>query len=103
MKRNTLTLHVYLYSYNSFPSEGKICTLYTNKYYLYDKEYCSEHINILDRLYILTSYLMKLLKHFDIILPSVSSSSRVLFPSVLYVIMYWGNIFLIWHVDGCFR
>ena len=41
-------------------------------YYLYDKEYCSEHINILNKLYILTYYLLKLVIHFDIILPSVS-------------------------------
>jgi hypothetical protein len=78
MKWNTLTLHVYLYFYNSFPFEAKMCTLYRNKYYLYDKEYCSEHINILNRLYILTSYLMKLVIHFDIILPSVSLSTSPL-------------------------
>jgi hypothetical protein len=38
LKRNTLTLQMYFYSNNSFPLEAVVCSVYTNKYYFYNKE-----------------------------------------------------------------
>jgi hypothetical protein len=98
-----LTLHVYLYSNNLFPFETKVSSIYTNKYYIYDREHCNEHINVLNRLYIVTSYLLKLAMHFMLYCHLCLCLLMTPFPSVLYVIMYWEKYIPIWHVDGCFR
>jgi hypothetical protein len=94
---------MYLYSSNSFPFEAEVRSIYTNSYYLCDKEYCNEHINILNRLYILTSYLLKLVIHLDNILPSVSMSSLGPRPFSFVCDNVLGKYIPIWHVDGCSR
>lgn len=102
IKRNTLTLHMYLYSNNSFLSEAKVCNIYTNEYYLCDKEYCIEHVNVLNRMYILTSYLLKLVIILILFCHLCLCLPRSLFPSVLYVIIYWENIFQFGMLMGAF-